>query len=384
MKLVIAAGGTGGHVYPAVALAREAMRQEADTQVLFVGTTRGIESKVVPREGFDLRLITALPVMGMGPWAVLRAMLAMPVGLWQAIAILRERRPDVVISIGGYTSPPVVMAAWLLRLPLALVEPNACPGQANRMLAPLATRIFAAFETARAYFPAGKVRIVGTPIRREFVEESEGETSSLVTRHSSPESGRMTLLAFGGSQGAHAINQAMIEAAPLLRRQSAPLRIVHQTGEADRAAVAAAYERAGFGADEARVEPYLYDMPAVVRGADLVVARAGAVSVAELTACGKPAILIPLPHAIAGHQEHNARALEAAGAAVVVRQHELTGSRLAETVGRLLADRVRLSRMGECSRALGRPDSAAAIIAQCRALKGGEHEDSRADGVAGA
>jgi len=372
MNIVIGAGGTGGHLYPAIALVQEFLRQKAAASVLFVGTTRGIERKVLEHEGFALETIAAQPVMGGGlarAWAGVRAL---PASVRQAQSILRRQKADLVIGIGGYTSPPVVVAASLLRIPRVILEPNARPGVANRAVGPLANLVFVAFDSAGEYFARAKVRVVGTPIRRAFFEE---ESASREGRGTSEEPGRRgdlgvrrkTLLIFGGSQGARAINRAVVEALPHLRALELPLTIIHQTGEADHAEITEAYEAAGV---DAEVVPFLFDMPAVLRSSDLVVSRAGAVTVAEVTACGKPAILVPLPQAIHGHQLRNAEVLEAAGAAVLLPQRTLSGAALAETVGRALRDENRLRDMGRKSRALGRIDAADRIVQACRELVG--------------
>jgi UDP-N-acetylglucosamine--N-acetylmuramyl-(pentapeptide) pyrophosphoryl-undecaprenol N-acetylglucosamine transferase len=357
MRLVIAAGGTGGHLYPAIALAHEFLRQRVATSLLFIGTSRDLERKVVEREGFQLAAIGVQPVMGGGVHKALKGVGALPRSMVQALALLRHPRAGLVIGIGGYTSPPVVMAAWLLRIPRALVEPNAYPGMANRVLSPWADRVFVAFESTAAHFSSGKTRVVGTPVRRGFFEQ---ERASGMTGEA-----RRTVLIFGGSQGARAINRAVVEALPHLRPLRPPITIIHQTGEADHAEVQTAYQTAGVNA---QVVPFLFDMPAALRAADLVIARAGAVTVAELTACGKPSILIPLPQAVHAHQLRNAELLASAGAAVLIRQNQLTGSLLGETVGRMLHDQNRLRDMGERSRALGRLDAAERIVQECRVL----------------
>jgi len=355
MTLVIAAGGTGGHLYPAVALAREFLRRIPDGVVRFVGTTRGLESTVIPREGFPLDVITAKPFMGLSLGKMARALAALPIGVLQSVALLRRHRTDLVVGIGGYTSPPVLLAAWLLRIPRAIMEPNAYPGMANRALAPFADRIFLAFADAGARFSRAKVRVVGTPVRRAFVE-----------RAASPPSELKTLLVFGGSQGAQAINSAMIDALPTLAAIP-DLRIVHQTGAKDQARVQAAYDAAGL-TPRAHVVPFLFDMPEQMEHADLIVSRAGAVTVAELTALGRPAVLVPLPHAIYGHQAKNAAVLEQAGAAVVLSQDRLNGGTLGSLLAELSRNPARLRTMAERSRDLGRTESAEHIIDECLAL----------------
>lgn len=357
----MAAGGTGGHLYPGLSLARELLRREPGSSVLFIGTARGIESKVLPREGFELAMIDAKPVMGRGAAGALAGLLALPRAIGQAKRLLREREAELAIGIGGYTSPPVLAAAALLGVPRTLLEPNAIPGVANRALAPLADRVYLATEAAAGWFNPRKTLVTGTPVRREFYEFSR-QPSAVSPEDAARRRGQRTLLVFGGSQGAQAINRLMGEALAELGDWRERLQIIHQTGEADEAAVRRAYEAGGFRAE---VAPFFYDMPAVLRSADLVLARAGAVSLAELAVCGRPAILIPLPGAIHNHQERNARAVEAAGAAAVLIQRETTGAVLARTVRELLGDEARLRGMAERSRALGRPDSAEVIVRDC-------------------
>ncbi len=357
--IVIAAGGTGGHLYPAVALAREFLRQDPATRMLFVGTARGIETKVLAHEGFELALIAARPVMGRGLVKAVGALLSLPLGVRQSLALLRERRASLVLGVGGYTSPPVLLAARLLGLPRVILEPNAYPGMANKVLGPVADLVFVTFREAAGHFSQAKVRVTGMPVRRAFIEDAG-------TRHEARgERGQKTLLVFGGSQGARALNDAMIGALPQWVSMRGRLAIVHQTGEADYARVKAAYEAAGVPVE---VVPFLFEMPASLRAADLVVSRAGAMTLAELAVCGKPAILVPLPHAIYQHQAHNARVVAEAGGAVVLQQRELTGARLAQEVTALLRDPERLRVMGERSRALGTTDAADVIVRECLTL----------------
>ncbi len=373
MTVVIAAGGTGGHLYPAVALAREFLHREPDTSIVFVGTERGLEGTVLSQEGFALERVAARPVMGRGLAGAAGALLSLPVACWQSVKVLRGRRADLVIGVGGYTSPPVLMAAWLLSIPRVILEPNAVPGMANQALGPLANLVFVAFASAGSHFRSSKVRLAGTPVRRAFFEptpaHAEGSAPPTLSERG-PAGQRLTLLVFGGSQGARAINNAMVEALPHLqgRVRDNGLAVIHQTGGADYERVKAAYDRAGIGHDRAEVVPFLFDMPRALRSADLVVARAGAVTIAELTACGKPAILIPLPSAIYRHQERNAQVLASAGAAVLLLQDQLTGPRLAGEIAALLRDASRLAAMGTRSRAIGRTDSAEVIVGECLAL----------------
>lgn len=359
MTIVIAAGGTGGHLYPAVALAREFLHRDPSTNILFVGTVRGVESRVLAHEGFELALITAKPVMGRGLLDVVKGVLSVPIGIWQSLRILNQRRADLVIGVGGYTSPAMLIAAALRGIARVILEPNAHPGLANKVVASFAQRIFLAFESARTFFERRKVRVVGTPIRQEFLmQPTDSASSKQEGQH---------LLIFGGSQGAKAINSAVLEGLAQLNRRLPGLTITHQTGEGDCERVRDAYRTLGI---QARIVPFLYDMPAVLRTADLVVARAGAMTIAELTACGKAAILIPLPTAIYDHQMKNARAMEAAGGAIVLPQADLTGAKLSEMIEGAFSDPLRLERMQRKSLEMRRIDAGEVIVGECYALMG--------------
>ncbi len=363
MTIVIAAGGTGGHLYPAVALAREFLRRDPSTHILFVGTVRGVESKVLAHEGFELALITAKPVMGKGLLEVVKGVLSVPIGILQSLDILKRRRADLVIGVGGYTSPTMLVAAALKGIARVILEPNAHPGLANKVVASVAQRIFLAFESAASFFDQRKVRIVGTPIRQEFlVQPTDDASTKKEGRH---------LLIFGGSQGAKAINSAVLEGLPQLSRRLSGLTITHQTGEGDFERVSEAYRALGI---RGKVVPFLYDMPIVLRTADLVVARAGAMTIAELTACGKAAILIPLPTAIYDHQMKNARAMEAAGGAVVLPQADLAGAKLGEMIEAVLSNPQRLETMQRKSLEMRRIDAGEVIVGECYALMGVTHD----------
>jgi UDP-N-acetylglucosamine--N-acetylmuramyl-(pentapeptide) pyrophosphoryl-undecaprenol N-acetylglucosamine transferase len=368
MRVIIAAGGTGGHLYPGVAIAREFERQLQPSEIIFVGTTRGLETKVLASEGYELVTIKARGIMGKRPMARILGLAVTPLGLIQCLALCRKRRPDLVIGIGGYTSPPLIEAAFLLGIKRALLEPNAYPGVANRVLSPLANLIFVSFAEAVPFFDAAKTRVVGTPIRRAFLEAiPAGEVTPVAGLGPG-------LLVLGGSQGARTINRAMTAALPILLKSHPDIRVIHQTGERDFEEVAAAYRatlhRQGSGIAEPEVAPFLFDVPRALTQADLIISRSGATTVAEITACGKPSILIPFPHAIHGHQERNARVLVQAGAAEIILDENLSGEVLAQTISALLRDPARLNEMGRQSHALGRPDAAEQIVHDCRKLVG--------------
>ena len=363
MRVIIAAGGTGGHLYPGVALAREFERQMPGSESIFVGTTRGLETNVVPREGFELITVAARGVMGKGVGGALQGLAVVPLGVAQCLAVCRKRRPDLAIGVGGYTSPPLILAAFFLGIKRVIVEPNVYPGVANRALSPIANRVFVSFADAASYFGSAHIVVAGTPIRREFLE------AGTETRQAG-----LTVLVLGGSQGARSINRAMVSALPALVAALPGLRVIHQTGARDYDEVAAAYRNiqsgGHVGAGGMEVTPFLYDMPRAFRQADLIVSRSGATTVAEITACGKPAVLIPFPHAIHGHQERNARVLERAGAAQIIVDGRLSGDMLAGAISALLARPDRLREMELCSKSLGQADAAERIVSECRALVG--------------
>ncbi|MBS0169058.1 MAG: undecaprenyldiphospho-muramoylpentapeptide beta-N-acetylglucosaminyltransferase [Nitrospira sp.] len=365
MTIVIAAGGTGGHLYPAIAVAREFVRRDPSTRILFVGTRRGIERKVLAHEGFPLQCITANPLMGKSPLEMIKAVFTLPVSLWQSLRVLKQQGADLVFGVGGYTSPAMLLAAFLRRIPGVILEPNAYPGMANKAVAPLVRRIFLAFESTVQWFDRRKTSVVGNPVRRAFLESSASGAAT--------DGSAWHLLIFGGSQGAKAINSAVIDALPLLGALKGRLTITHQTGEADHARVVAAYEQARMSA---QVVPFLYDMPAVLREADLVVARAGAMTIAELTVCGKPAILIPLPTAIYNHQLRNAEVMAQAGGAVLLPQAELTGAKLATSINDIFNEPDRLQTMSRQSWNMRRSDAAEAIVRECYEVMRRRHEAS--------
>src|SRR4051812_14441249 len=317
LRIVIAGGGTGGHLYPGIAVARELMTRRADAVITFAGTARGIESRVVPREGFALDLIHSGGLKGKSVADRLRGALLVPVGLVDAWRILSRRRPQLVLGVGGYSSGPVVLVAALRGTPTMLLEQNAVPGLTNRLLSRVVRAAAVTFETTRQFF-GDKAFVSGNPVRPEFLAAGYQQREAEANEQASG----VRVLVFGGSQGAHAINVAMVEAAAELAAGGAGLRLTHQTGERDVEMVRAAYRNAGLQAD---VEPFLYDMGRRIGQADLIVCRAGATTLAELTAAGKPAILIPLPTATDDHQRRNAEALAAAGAAEVLLQTEMTG-----------------------------------------------------------
>ena len=356
LRAVIAGGGTGGHLYPGIAIAREILARHPDAVVTFAGTLRGIETRVVPREGFHLDLLRSAGLKGRSPIAAIRGLALLPLSAMDAWRILTRRKPDVVIGVGGYSSGPVVLLAALRGVPTLLAEQNAVPGLTNRLLARFVSAAAVTFDSTVTFF-GRRGFVAGNPVRPEFLLPGELP----------PDGGSRTrILIFGGSQGAHAINVAMVEAAPRLAADGG-LDITHQTGERDVALVRRGYADAGL---QARVEPFLYAMDREMKQADLVVSRAGATSIAELTAAGRASILVPLPTAADDHQRKNAEVLAQAGAAEMIEQKDLTGAILADRLMALAADGERREAMAAAARKLARPDAAKVIVDRVLELAG--------------
>ncbi len=360
LRVVIAGGGTGGHLYPGIAVAREVLARQPGAAISFAGTSRGIEARVIPREGFPLDLIRSAGVKGKSLIDRARGAVLVPVGLLDGFGIVARRRPDVVIGVGGYSSGPVVLAAALRGVPTMLLEQNAVPGLTNRLLARVVKAAAVTFDSTQAFF-GSKAFVSGNPVRPEFFAAAGPKQESALDDHATVR----RVLVFGGSQGAHAINVAMVEAAAQLAAGGSHLRLVHQTGERDVEMVRTAYRQAGLQAD---VEPFLYDMGRQLGSADVIVCRAGATTLAEITAAGRAAILVPLPTATDDHQRRNAEALAAAGAADVLLQKDLTGPVLAQRLLALAGDPQRRRQMASAAKSLARPDAARVIVDRALAL----------------
>jgi UDP-N-acetylglucosamine--N-acetylmuramyl-(pentapeptide) pyrophosphoryl-undecaprenol N-acetylglucosamine transferase len=348
IRVVVAGGGTGGHLYPGIAVAREWLRRRSDTRITFVGTARGLEARIVPREGFELDTIRSAGLKGQTVGALIRGLALLPVSVLDAWRVLRTRAPHLVIGVGGYSSGPVVLLASWRGVPTMLLEQNAVPGWTNRLLARTVRAAAVSFEQTLPYFQ-GRGFVSGNPVRAEFLGVSQRPPASVSPR----------LLVFGGSQGARVINEAMVEAAPYLARAGEQASIVHQTGQRDFEKVSEAYRRAGL---EARVERYLDDMPREMEAAHLLVCRAGATTIAEITAAGRPAVLIPFARATDEHQLRNARTLEQEGAAEVIEEAALSGAAIASRITALIADERRRESMARAARRLARADAAQVIV----------------------
>jgi len=351
IRLLLAASGTGGHLFPGIAVADIARRQ-VGAEVLFVGTASGMEKDIIPRLGFPLQLIPGEQLRGRSWWGVMRALWAALRGLTAAWNVVRKFAPDLIFSIGGYASGPMVLVGWLKRVPCILLEPNVIPGLTNRWLGRLATRVCVGFPPTARFFPAHKAVCTGNPVRW--------------TRPANPapavsQARAFTIFIFGGSAGAHRLNQIVPHALALLETRP---RVIHQTGKADHAEVQATYERLGLSA---AVVPFIENMHEVYTEADLVICRAGAMTLAELTTLGKPAILIPYPYAVDDHQRANAEVLVQAGAAQMIRDAELTPESLCQVIRPLMADQQRLEAMARAAAVLGRPDATTAVMRECLA-----------------
>jgi UDP-N-acetylglucosamine--N-acetylmuramyl-(pentapeptide) pyrophosphoryl-undecaprenol N-acetylglucosamine transferase len=354
LRLLLAAGGTGGHLFPGIAVA-EAAQRKVGAEVLFVGAAGGLEKEVVPRLGFPLRLIPAQQLRGRSWSGMLRAWWAAVRATGVAWRVVREFAPDVIFSIGGYAAGPTVLAGWIRRVPCVLLEPNAIPGLTNRLLGRVATKICVGFPRTVSFFPARKAVYTGSPVR--WAE----------TPPSTPTPSRSTLFTifiFGGSAGARRLNQTLPHTVALLRMKDQQLRVIHQTGRAEQAEVAALYAQLGV---QAEVVAFIDDMPEVYRAADVVVCRAGAMTIAELTLFGKPSILVPYPYAADDHQRANAEALVQSGAARMILDSELTPARVCEELRALISDRDRLATMARAAAALGKPQATQAVVQECLA-----------------
>ncbi len=350
MRVIIAGGGTGGHVIPALAIAQQ-LKKQFGAEILFIGTARGIETRLVPQAGFPLELIQVGALNNVSLMTRVKTMFDLPRAIAACSRMLSEFDPEVVIGVGGYASGPAMVAAIRRRLPTLAFEPNVVPGFANRMIARWVSAAAVHFEETCQYFP--HCTVTGVPVRAAFF--------SIAAKTDGP----LTLLVFGGSQGARAINQAMVESLPGLREKIPGIHIIHQTGQRDYDHALAAYQRVGIAGE---VHKFIDDMPATFARADLLVCRSGASTVGEITAAGKPAIFVPFPAAADDHQNVNARALERAGAAVVVEENKLAAPYLVDTIAALIGDIRRLQGMSEAARSLAHPKAVEEIAEMVRKL----------------
>ena len=351
LKVLIAGGGTGGHIYPGIAIAQEFKRRNSLSEIVFVGTAKGLETKIVPREGFELKLIEVAALKRVSVTQRIKSLALLPKSFWDVRQMIAAFKPDVVIGVGGYSSGPVVLIASLLGVPTLVAESNALPGFTNRVLARFVKAAAVSFAEAKMFF-GNKAEITGNPVRKDFFTVEEKVADDV-----------LDVLITGGSQGARAINEAMSEAVPLLVASGLRFNITHQTGESDLAKVAAAYATLP---DDSKVnataQPFIQHMVTAFAQADLVICRGGATTVAELAAAGKAAVMIPFPFAADDHQRKNAEAVEQAGAGRMILQAELTPQRLADELIALAKDAAHLREMSAASRKLAHPDAAERVV----------------------
>ena len=370
--MLIAGGGTGGHLFPGMAVAEEFLGRSPDHRVAFIGTELGIEARKVPEAGYDFHAIRSRGIAGLGAFGKLRGLGLLPLSLFEAMAVVREIGPSMALGVGGFVSGPAVLAAWILRVPCAIQEQNAVPGWTNRILGRIVARVFISFEPARASFASadkkGKVVLAGNPARRSILQAIEA-----AGQNGKDGDGKADLLIVGGSQGAHALNVMVPAALALLPGEKRDgLRVLHQSGERDREEVEKAYIKTGV---EARVLSFIDDMAGAYAKADLLISRAGAGAVAEIALAGKPSILVPFPHAASDHQAGNAATLVGQGAAVMLREEDADAEVMAKTIDSLVFDKQRLAEMSERTALAARPRAAAEIVDHCMALIGRGQED---------
>jgi UDP-N-acetylglucosamine--N-acetylmuramyl-(pentapeptide) pyrophosphoryl-undecaprenol N-acetylglucosamine transferase len=354
MRIIITGGGTGGHLFPALALIEAFKDRDPANEILLVGTRKGLEARLGAESGYTLRTIEAVSLKGKSFWGKVRGLMALPQSLFQSWRVIRSFGPDIVLGVGGYASGPVVLVAWAMGYRTAIHEQNAFPGLSNRILGRVVDRAFISFAESNRHFPRQKSILTGNPIRRRMRREG-------IVRQRGPDA-KFTLFIFGGSQGAHRLNLAITEALRHLQDCKARLQFIHQTGDKDYPEVLETYRREGFAAE---VQPFIHDMDRAYAAADLVLCRAGASTLFELMAMGKPAILVPYPYAANDHQTLNARALVDAGAALMVTNGDLNGDRLSAMLGQLCEDPARLRKMGERALALAKPAAAETIVKLC-------------------
>jgi len=356
VKIIIAGGGTGGHLFPGIAVAEEFLRRSRENSILFIGTERGLEKKILGNLGFNLLTLDVEGIKGRGLIKKISALFKIPQSIIQSIRIIRDFHPNLVIGVGGYASGPAVMTAHFMTIKTAIMEQNALPGLTNRILGKLVDRIFLTFAETRAWFPEEKTMVCGNPVRASFLVDNESRKRR---------EGKFNLLIFGGSQGAHTINRAVLGALPYLKNMRQHLRIIHQTGEKDVNTVTENYERHGM---DAEIVLFIIDMARAYRSSDLLICRAGATSIAEITATGKAAILIPFPFAVNDHQTKNAEVLVKARAAMMIREEDLHGQKLAETINYLWRHPHIIEEMEGNAALLGNTRAAFDIVDACEKM----------------
>jgi UDP-N-acetylglucosamine--N-acetylmuramyl-(pentapeptide) pyrophosphoryl-undecaprenol N-acetylglucosamine transferase len=361
LRIVIAGGGTGGHLFPGIAAAQEFGARNADSSIIFVSTGNPLERSVLSKAGYPLQTITVTPFKGRGLWNQVKSIANIPKGILEANRILKNFAPDLTIGLGSYSAGPVVFAAWLRRIPVVIHEQNILPGITNRILSRFANRIYFSFENTKSNADSRKVCWTGNPVRRDLLEYSDRHD-----QEKGSETGSMlfTVLIIGGSQGAHRINMAVTEALRHLK-DTKHLHFIHQTGAADEQHVKEAYRRNQI---QCTVQSFFDNMAELYSRADLLICRAGATTVAEITALGKAAIFIPFPYAADDHQVFNAASLSDKGAAETIIEKDLSGRILSEKISFYAVHKEALEDMAARARRFGKPDAAKIIVDDCYRL----------------
>ncbi len=355
MRIVLAGGGTGGHLFPGIAIAEELKSRDASAETIFIGTEHGIEASIIPREGYPIRYLKAEGIAGKSFIRKAKAGVKTVFSLYESFRTLKELNPDALIGLGGYASFAPAFAGALLRIPTLIMEQNSVPGLANRVLSRFVDIICVTYHESLSFFPRNKTYITGNPVRQKILKASREQAYELFGL----ERGKFTVFVFGGSLGARKINNALCGAFPDISEIRNEVQFLHQTGKGDYEAVRETYRKWGI---KGTVAAFIHRMPEAYAVADIVVSRAGATTLAELTAVGRPAILIPYPHAAGNHQELNARRLSEMGAARIILDHELDSETLARNIKDLFGNAGVRSEMQRSSRALGRPDAAQKVV----------------------
>lgn len=359
IRLIVTGGGTGGHLFPGISLAQAMLRAYPGSDVLFIGTDREVDKMALAHIDFPSTSIKSQGIKGKKIITVIKALFQQPLAIWKAARIIRKFKPDIVFGVGGYVTGPVILAARLLGITTCIHEQNSIPGLANKLLGYIANKVFVSLPGSEKYFPAGKTVLSGNPVREKII-------TALKESNPQAKGDAATLLILGGSQGAQRLNSLMLEAAEsCLTGLIPPPVIIHQTGGHDEEHVRKKYQELGLSA---RVEPFFTNMDEIYPQADLVISRAGATTLAELTVLHKPVILVPYPFAADNHQEINGQYLVKAGAGIMFRQEELTGEKLGTEIERLLTDRKLLAEMAENSGRVAKPEATATIVNECMKL----------------
>lgn len=361
LRIVFAGGGTGGHLFPGIAVAQEFLVRNSANKIIFVSTGNSLERSVLAKAGFELKEITATAIKGRGLWNQINSLVKIPTGIRQSLRILKKFAPDIAVGLGSYSAGPVVIGAWFLRITIVLCEQNILPGITNKILARFASRIYVSFENTAGGLDPTKTLWTGNPVRREIVEYSSGEEK---TSGGDAGGGPFTVLIIGGSQGAHSINIAIIDALELLAQKDR-LHFIHQTGQADEQPVREAYQRYHISNTS---KAFFDNMADLYRNADLIICRAGATTVAEITALGKAALFIPYPFAADNHQALNAGNLTNYGAAEMIFEKDLNGKILSQKIDYYVANPTALEKMADNAKQFGKPDAAKNIVDDCYRL----------------